>query len=551
MATIEEMRAALKAQGPSVDEMRAALKNAGNSQPQQPQGYDYSNIPQVASDLGKSFMNALPVAGQAAGAVVSGGNPVAAGFGQTAGQSVKDALEGAGNAIMHPQEFINSLSQLPTKEDVVNQVNKYMSQFNQGASVEMGGQIIGKAAEAGAQGVKNLAQGTQNAAEQMAKTATGATGLQASKFQPQAGKELLARGVVSFGDTPAKIAAKAGAQVESANQGIDTALKALDQQGVKVKVDDVVANIQKQAESLSKDPSQSQVVKKLNSIVDDIINTGESNVSPLEAEQTKRGFNKIAKNWLDPEQGQAGKIAYRAYRDAVENTATAADQKLGELFKDSKKTYGLMAPIEEAASRRASTLNQSPIGGLLDVAAAGGAGAAVGGPAGLVTGIAAAAARRAIAPRIPSSTAVTLKMVADQLNKVPEYAQIASSNPQAFSALTNQVYDQFKNPEKAPQDPAPQNVLGKGPQKWQQDGAQKLIDSGIPQEQIDKLKIDKKGQDLLVQAASGDKSLKAVVEQLKRENPPKQYPITLRKNGHIATISNDRDYAEAKAEGWL
>jgi hypothetical protein len=519
------------------------------SQPEQPQQqpYDYSNIPQVASDLVKSNVDALPQYGMVAGSVLSGGNPAGAGAGQAVGQSIKDAAYGVKDAIMHPQKFIDSLHQLPTKEQVIDQVNKYMSQFNQGATAEVAGQTVGKIADVAAEAAPEV----KNAALNMAKRATGATRAQAQKFGPNSSQAVLDN--LKFGDTPQDVATTLETKIKGAENNIDTALQNVDSKGVKVSQNSIVDNVQKQIDSLRESPANAGLVKNLEKEVENIKATGQDEILPSKAEQFKRDYNTKKTNWQDPEQGQSAKILYRAYRDAVEGAAKQADPEAAALFKSGKETFGSLIKPQQAASARALQLNQSPLGGFMDVTTAAGTGAAVGGIKGLATGVAVAAARRAIAPRIASSSAVTLDAVASQLKNIAPYAKMASEQPEAFASLANNVYEQFKNPEKTdePSQPQQNSLAIKGPAKWQQDGAQKLIDSGVPKEQIEKLKLDKKGQDLLVQAANGDKALKAVVDKLKADRgPANTYPLTLRKNGHTTTVLDDQEFKEATSEGW-
>lgn len=290
------------------------------------------------------------------------------------------------------------------------------------------GKIAGKISD-------KIAPKMTNAAEKLAENATGATAVQAQKFAPKAGRELLDRGVVAFGDTPEKIAAKSETIVKQAERTIESMLKGLDDKGVQVNVDDIVANIQNKAAKLSQDPSQADVVRKLNSIVEDIVATKQSKVLLSDAEITKRGYNRIARNWLDPEKGQAGKIAYLAYRDAVENAAQVIDPSMAKQFIGAKKVYGLMNPIQEAAERRAAQLNQSPLGGLLDVASIG-VGSGAGGVEGAVIGAGVAGARRFIAPRLSSSMAVTLDQAA---KKLPTLSRMTVTNPNAANYLMEQL----------------------------------------------------------------------------------------------------------------
>lgn len=345
----------------------------------------------------QSQVQALPIygaglAGLAAG-IPSGGLAAipAAALGAGAGQSLKDLI----NRYAYGEKK-------GVKEALLDPV-KAMAE---GATTEMGGQIASKAIGA-------LVKPTARQAEMLAENATGATGVQSAKFEPEAGRELLERKLVRFGDNPAKVAERVKAASGEAGQAIDDALNALDKQGGKVSVKDIVQNLGLKAQELAKDPSQAGIVKKINSIIDDITVTGQPEISLQMGEQTKRGFRKAAGNWMDPEAGQAGKEAYLSYMNAVESAAEKQSPELAKKFMEGKQTYGLLAPIEEAATKRAATLKQSPFGGLLDVAALGGGGLAYGGPAGLAAGIGTAAARKVLAPRISSSLAVTL----DQLSK--------------------------------------------------------------------------------------------------------------------------------------
>lgn len=331
-----------------------------------------------------------------------------------------------------------------------------------GAGFQGLGEVASKAA-------KIIPSQMKKSAEQLAENATGATRVQSEKFADNAGRELLDRKMVRFGDNAESIANRTGEAVKNAEDVIDSSLKALDAKGVTASADNVVSEIQKQISALEKDPSQASVVRQLKGIVDDIIETGESNILLSEAEQTKRGFNKIAKNWQDPEKGQAGKIAYRAYRDEVERAAQNAAPEIADQFKGAKKDFGLFTPIQDAAEKRAATLNQSPFGGLLDMATAGGGGV-MGGPIGSA---AAMAGRRFVAPRLASSGAVTLDAVSKQLMKMsPKFSKLAQENPAAFAAMVENFAGrtEFKENQNSESTPQIENqdriieILGQNPQ---------------------------------------------------------------------------------------
>ena len=79
-----------------------------------------------------------------------------------------------------------------------------------------------------------------------------------------------------------------------------------------------------------------------------------------------------------------------------------------------------MAPIFDAAEGRASQLNQSPVGGLLDVATIGAAGPME------------AVARRVIAPRIASTAAVGTDLLSKGAAMAPKGAQRVSSEAMQY-----------------------------------------------------------------------------------------------------------------------
>lgn len=352
---------------------------------------------------------ALPVGGPAVGGVVG------AGLGAGAGESLKNLAEryllGDDKSGSNP-----SLDAAMAVKD--------------GMMYEMGGQALAKGLEVAkpyiADKANALGERMRSAAEKMTVNATGATERQASKFKDNAGRELLDRGLVKFGDDAEAIANRTAAELEKSTGVIDNSLKTLDAKGVTASADNVVTRLEQKIAQLKSDPSQADVVRKLEGIVEDIIQTGNSNIPISQAEVTKRGFNKMAGNWQDPIKGQAGKEAYLGYMDEVERAANAAEPAIAGQFKEAKDTFGLLRPIQEAAERRASTLNQSPFGGLGDIASE-----AVT-PGGSVL-------RRLASPRISSSAAVTTDKISKALMSSPKMATVAQSNPTAFRSVVQAI----------------------------------------------------------------------------------------------------------------
>jgi hypothetical protein len=511
---------------------------------------EQSPIPQKMSlqdsavDAANQSLRAIPEAvGSGVGFNIAG--PVGSGIGAVIGKGASDFASGVESAYRDPEKFIEDLGRLPTKEQVIEQLGQYANTFSLNA-------LLPALAQRFFKGVENAPQSLKESAENLAENATGATRVQAEKFRPGSGRELLDREIVKAGNTADDIAKKASSAVSQAESRIDDALKTLDEKGVKIDANNIVKNIETKISELAEDPSQADTVKKLKSIVDNIINTGKGEITAIAAENTKRGYNAGSKAWLNPAQDtattEANKIAYRAYMKEVEETAKKFNIDFGNTFKQAKQDFGLMKPIQEAAVKRATQLKQSPIGGFLDTTAMV-AGGTIGGPIGLAKGVALAAARRAIAPRIASTSAVTLDSVSKALQGTTQYAMLAKENPQAFTALANTLYKSFS--EEKPQ------------QKWIDNGIKKLDRLGEIPTSLNDIKNDSKIKELLLKAsnAQNDEQLKKISEQIRNteafKKAPKggpktsnKYPMTLRQNGFKVTVKNDQDFYEAKSEGW-
>lgn len=338
----------------------------------------------------------------------------------------------------------------------------------------------GQTAKAATKVVEKSSGGLKKFAEKMAVNATGATGKQSAEFADDAGRQLLDRKIVRFGDTQEKIAQRASAASEAAYKDIDEALTSLEKSGASVDANQIYDTIRKKITDIAKDPSQADIAAHLEKELDNLVNAsqarGGSKMAITEAEKIKRGYNRKAGNWMDPERGMAGKEMYQAFRESVENAAKA-DPKLATKFEEGKKTYGLLAPIQEAAEKRARTLAQSQPVNLLDIVT--GAPAAV--AAGPLAGVAVPLARRAIAPRVASAVAVSADKMADMLRKIPDIKAIEEASPERFQNVVELLIG-VRGAASVGTSKAANSKEEKGPEKWARDGFENIVNHAPPEE---------------------------------------------------------------------
>jgi hypothetical protein len=162
---------------------------ASQSQPQQ----DPVNLKDAAIDTANKTLQQIPEAvGSGIGYNLAG--PVGSGVGSVIGKSASDLASGINSAIQDPNKFIEDLQRLPTKEQVLDQLGKYANTFSLNTLMPA---LVNKFFA----GAEKVPGNLQDSAENLAENATGATRVQAEKFRPGSGRELLDIKIVSFGDT--------------------------------------------------------------------------------------------------------------------------------------------------------------------------------------------------------------------------------------------------------------------------------------------------------------------------------------------------------------
>lgn len=391
-----------------------------NSPPTPDELGEYSEPTSLAKQVGHATVNALPQIGGVVGGflgtpadLIAGpmGNIAGAGIGGYLGASAKNAI----NSYINPDEAPKSMAETltdPLKEGAIQAAG-------QGAG-ELAAPVVSKAIGAL---LKPSADALATVAEKRAVESTGATGAQVyNKFKPGSGKELLDRGIVKFGNSQASVAKKATAALDNAGKAIGDTIDNLTARGAVVDQADIINSIRNRAQTLSERPSQFNVADHLNKMADRMqaiveARGGNTDIPLKLAEEEKKAFASQS-NYLSasPSELSVTKELASIYRQAVENSATQFDPSSARIFQGAKQTFSVLAPIAEAAEKRAATLAQSPKGGLMDTVATG-VGAALGGTPGAIVG---APIRRMVSTRIAPSIAATANTASNALNAVPK-----------------------------------------------------------------------------------------------------------------------------------
>jgi hypothetical protein len=117
---------------------------------QEKEGYDYSDLGQVASDLVKVNVDALPQYGAAVGGLLG---PAAAGLGSAAGESLRQGLYGVKELVTGERDLANEM-RLPTQDELKQLALQQAGAFAQGYTGEAGGRLAAKGLQAASKAVQ-------------------------------------------------------------------------------------------------------------------------------------------------------------------------------------------------------------------------------------------------------------------------------------------------------------------------------------------------------------------------------------------------------------
>lgn len=206
----------------------------------------------------------------------------------------------------------------------------------------------------------------------------------------------------------------------------------------------------------------------------------------------------------------------------LESIDSIDDKALGDTLRQANADYGMASKVSRIANDRVQRENANKFFGLTDnITGVGGVVASLmtGTP---LAGIGLVAIKKIADKYGATTTAVALDALSKRLLREPQMQRLAQINPREFNATVIRLFEtmdarnQLRLPKAADKD-APK----KGPEKWVNDGAEKLNSVGIPQEEIERLRQTKEGRDLLIEASDASpnsKRMEAVLRRLRASN---------------------------------
>lgn len=319
------------------------------------------------------------------------------------------------------------------------------------------GAVIGEAGEQAGKVLSPLtskvSEYLKNKAYALKEKATGATGRQLEEFRPGTGKYMFENKIGGAFSDPAAIAESSERSMDRSSAEIANMLENK-LSGTSVSRADVIKAIDDRIGSFANDESKDKLVTELQRIRNSMAEKAEKNptVPIAEAERIKRGFQKnVNYKTAAPNinENDANAAAAYDYRQAVEDSAGSRDPELLKKFIADKRNTEMLAPVQKYSEKRANQLQQSPHGGLLDMASIA-AGGTVGkalepilGPLAVPIGAAAGYGAKTLRPRYASMGAHGAHAIANSIPKlgaiapVVEEAAIRAAKPMLMKDPTS------------------------------------------------------------------------------------------------------------------
>lgn len=403
------------------------------------------------------------------------------------------------------------------------------------------------------------------------------------KARKELGRYMLDNDLVKTGDTVVDVAEKAGAAKQLAGKALENIYsnsgEMFDQQFGKVGFNpvrdkDEILSIAKK--ELGDSVGAKQAVDKLETYLDQVIdNHGDKALSPKQTNDIKSALDEAINYSRNPlAKEPAAEAAYSAARNKINDINLKGLDELGassEALKAANKDYGMASKVKQIAQDRVNRLDANNNVGLTDWIAGGGA-LAYGAATGDYKGAAAMMlAKKGFEKYGASAIASNANALSKALLNNPEIRQIAASNPQAFTATVSAFVDKF-NAQKASLIPKTadnqnQQEAKKGEDKFIDDGIKNIIGTAKDDKissALNEIKNTKNGKELIIRASElkpGSSAFDSIIDQIKKTDAYKKlqpkisdniYPkkVYNPKTNQSATVSDDKELAEAQSEGF-
>lgn len=262
------------------------------------------------------------------------------------------------------------------------------------------------------------------------------------------------------------------------------------------------------------------LIKKLDPELENIMSRGDGNIPLSEAQKLVEKLGKKSKfdTSRSNESNDLAKTVYNTVRDAINDAAEKSGDSidLGKVVKDANKTYSTAKSADKLLGNKFAREEGNKLMGITDWSVVGG-----GLPTAIATGGQSAAitagtvgTKKALERFGSQNAALLLDKTSKVLSQSPKAVNAAQRNPVlldqiAGQPIKNELFPALKNVAEEKQ---------KGPEKWANDGAKKLIDSGIDQKLIEQLKQDRRGRELLIDASRvspGSKGMDGVMKRIR------------------------------------
>lgn len=413
------------------------------------------------------------------------------------------------------------------EKDAAGLVKQTANDLGEGAVMEAGGQIIGKAAElAGpyvSKGIKKTGEYLSDAAEKRMAKAVGAG---AKEFERPTealaiGRNALDKKILGPYTSAEDALLKATSAKESAGRAMDEVYSAVDKKlGPSISPLDTAVKVESELAPTYRTPINKSEVGQLENTIESILARGDQKIHLGDAQALKKEIDTVAfpkgKRPLDPTpKQQMAADASAIIRSQIDEAAQQGAEHLGseDLVKklnEARKAYGLNRQTEKLLTKKVGKEGAgigTKVNWTVDPVRFG---------ASLV---------KKVAPSADATSAIILDRISSIVKNAPgsfgNFAGILKSaeqaGPQHLAAMhailekTNPEYRQIIQKAASTNDQPPT----KGPDKWANDGLKKIIDHDgtdafSDPELVKKMMDSKKGKELLIKASDLKPNSKAM-----------------------------------------